>query len=54
MVSDRSLKDVDNAWSVYMVVDGANDASRLDGHHTHSKLASCHAFDLKAKVNRFQ
>jgi hypothetical protein len=52
MVSDRSLQDVDGAWSVFMVVNRAEDASRLDGHHTHSKLAPCHAFDLRAKVNR--
>src|SRR5512147_2157130 len=52
MVSDRSLQYVDGAWSVFMVVDRAEDASRLDGHHTHSKLAPCHALDLRAKVNR--
>src|SRR5512139_3648346 len=52
MVSDRSLQDVDGAWSAFMVVNRAKDASRLDGHHTHSKLAPCHALDLRAKVNR--
>ena len=52
MVSDRSLQYVDDAWSVFMVVNRAEDASRLDGHHTHSKLAPCHALDLRAKVNR--
>src|SRR5919205_2836371 len=52
MVSDRSLQYVDDAWSVLMVVNRAEDASRLDGHHTHSKLAPCHALDLRAKVNR--
>jgi predicted nuclease of predicted toxin-antitoxin system len=52
MVGDRSLQYVDDSWSVFMVVDRAEDASRLDGHHTHSKLAPCHALDLKAKVNR--
>jgi hypothetical protein len=52
MVSDRSLQDVDDAWSVFMVVNRAEDASRLDGHHTHSKLAPGHALDLRAKVNR--
>src|SRR4029453_9518331 len=52
MVSDRSLHYVDGAWSVVMVVHRAEDASRLDGHHTHSKLAPCHALDLRAKVNR--
>src|SRR5512142_2609061 len=51
MVSDRSLQYVDGAWSVSMVVNRAEDASRLDGHHTHSKLAACHALDLRAKVN---
>ena len=50
MVSDRSLQYVDGAWSVFMVVNRAEDASRLDGHHTHSKLAPCHALDLRAKV----
>jgi hypothetical protein len=35
-----------------MVVNRAEDASRLDGHHTHSKFAPCHALDLRAKVNR--
>src|SRR5437868_5723061 len=52
MVSDRSLQYVDGAWSVFVVVNRAEDASRLDGHHTHSKLASCHTVDLRAKVNR--
>src|SRR5665647_2291411 len=52
MVSDRSLQYVDGAWSVFMVVNRAEDASGLDGHHTHSKLAPCHALDLRAKVNR--
>src|SRR6476619_6044686 len=52
MVSDRSLQDIDGAWSVFIVVNRAEDASRLDGHHTHSKLAACHALDLRAKVNR--
>src|SRR5512142_1124219 len=52
MVGDRSLQYVDDAWPVFMVVDGAEDACRLDGHHTHSKLAPCHALDLRAEVNR--
>src|SRR4249920_1492505 len=52
MVSDRSLQYVDHAWSVLMVVDRAEDASRLDGHHTHSKSAPCHALDLRAEVDR--
>ena len=52
MVSDRSLQYVDDAWSVVMVVHRAEDATRLDGHHTHSKLAPRHALDLRAKVNR--
>jgi hypothetical protein len=52
MVSDRALQHVDGAWSVFMVVNRAEDASRLDGHHTHSKLASCHTLDLRTKVNR--
>src|SRR2546421_3913217 len=49
MVSDRSLQYVDDAWSVSMVVNGTEDASRLDGHLTHPKLAPCHALDLRAK-----
>src|SRR5512144_2509729 len=52
MVSDGYLQYVDGAWSVFMVVNRAEDASRLDGHHTHSKLAPCHARDLGAEVNR--
>src|SRR5512138_623786 len=52
MVGDRSLQYVDGAWSVSMVVNRAEDASRVDGHHTHSKLAPCHALDLGAEVNR--
>jgi hypothetical protein len=51
MVSDRSLQYVNDTWSVFMVMNRAEDASRLDGHHTHSKLAPCHALDLKTKVN---
>src|SRR5512146_2051819 len=54
MVSDRSLQYVDGARSVLMVVKRADDAARLDGHHAHSKLAPCHALDLRAKVNRGQ
>jgi hypothetical protein len=46
------LQYVDNAWSVLMVVNRAEDASGLDGHQTHSELASCHDRDLGAKVNR--
>src|SRR5512141_2238682 len=52
IVSDRSLQYVDAAWSAFMVVNRAEDASRLEGHHTHSKLAPCHALDLRAKVDR--
>src|SRR6266567_950012 len=52
MVSDRSLQYVDDAWSVFMVVNRTEDASSLDGHLTDSKLAPCHALDLRAKVNR--
>src|SRR6185312_15164290 len=54
MVRDRSLEDVDDAWSVLMVVNRAEDASGLDGHHAHAKLAPCHALDLRAKVDRCQ
>src|SRR6185437_10228908 len=49
MISDRSLQYVDGAWSVFMVVNRAEDAARLNGHHTHSKLAPGHALDLRAK-----
>src|SRR5271157_2060653 len=52
MVSDRSLQYVDHARPVFMVVNRAEDASRFEGHHTHSKLAPCHALDFRAKVNR--
>src|SRR5579862_525646 len=51
MVGDRSLQDVDDAWSAFMVVNRAEDSSRLDRHHSHSKLAPCHALELRAKVN---
>jgi hypothetical protein len=51
MVSDRPLQYIDDTWSVFMVMHRAEDASRLDGHHTHSKLAPCHTIDFKAKVN---
>jgi hypothetical protein len=34
-----------------MIVDRAEHASRLDGHHTHSQLATCHALDFGTKVN---
>src|SRR4051794_19125983 len=54
MVSDRSLQYVDDAWSVFVIVNRTEDASGLDGHHTHTKLPPCHAFDLRAKVNRCQ
>src|SRR5258708_27996949 len=52
MISDRSLQYVDGAWSVFMVVNRATDASRLERHPTRSKLPPCHALDLRAKVNR--
>jgi hypothetical protein len=52
MVRDRSFQDVDDAGSAFMVVNRAEDASRLDGNHPHSQLAPCHALDLRAKVNR--
>ncbi|CAK6693904.1 hypothetical protein ICNINCKA_01515 [Synechococcus sp. CBW1107] len=52
MISDRSLQNVDDSWPVFMVVHRAEDASRLNGDHPHSKLAPGHALDLRAKVNR--
>ena len=52
VVSDYSLQDEDDAGSVFMVVKRAEDASGFDGHHSHPKLAACHAFDLRTKVNR--
>jgi len=39
MVSDRSLQYVDDAWSASVVVNRTEDASRLDGDHSHSTLA---------------
>src|SRR5450759_4974905 len=54
MVSDRSLQDVDGARSALVVVNRSEDASGLDGHETHSKLAPFHALDLAGKVNRCQ
>jgi hypothetical protein len=54
MVGDRSLQDVDGAWSAFVVVDRAEDASRLEGHQTHPKLAPRHTLDLRAKVDRCQ
>ncbi len=53
MVSDRSLQYVDYSWSAFMVVNWAEYSSGLDSHHTHSKLASLHTLDFRAKVNRF-
>ena len=52
MIGDCSLPYEDNAWPVFVVVNRAEDASRLDRHQTHAKLAPCHALDLRAKVNR--
>jgi hypothetical protein len=52
MVSDRPLQYIDHARPVFMVVNRADDASRFDGEHTHSKLAPCHALDFRAKVER--
>jgi hypothetical protein len=52
MVSDRSLQDINGAGSALVVVNRAEDASRLEGHHARSKLAPDHALDLWAKVNR--
>ena len=52
MIGDRTLQDVYGAWSTDMVVNWAEDASRLDCHCTHSKLAPCHALDLRPEINR--
>jgi hypothetical protein len=52
MVSDRSLQDVDDAWSVLVVMDRAEDGPGLEGEHTHSKLPPRDTFDLRAKVDR--
>src|SRR5919112_5140797 len=52
MVGDRPLQYVDDARSAFMVVNRAEDASGLDGHHTHPELAPRHALDLGAEVNR--
>jgi hypothetical protein len=54
VVRDRPLQDVDDAWSVLVVVNRAEDGSGLHGEHAHSKLATRHAFDLRAKVNGCQ
>jgi hypothetical protein len=35
-----------------MVVERAEDCSRLEGEQTHSQLASFHALDLGAEVDR--
>ncbi len=51
MVSDRPLQYVNGTRSVFVVMNRAEDASRLDSYHTHSKLTPCHALDLRAKVN---
>jgi len=52
MVSDRSLQYVDGAWSVFMVVNRAEDASRLERSPFASEVGALHALDLRAKVNR--
>ena len=52
MVGDGSLEYVNHARPVFMVVDWAEDGSRIEGEHTHSELAPCHALDLRAKVER--
>ena len=52
MVGDRSLQDEDDARPARVVVDRTEDPARFDGHHAHAKLASCHALDLTAEVNR--
>jgi hypothetical protein len=52
MISDRALQYVDDAWSAYVVVNRAEHGTRLECEHAHSQLASCHALDLRAKVNR--
>src|SRR5437588_11656450 len=50
MVGDRSLQDVNGAWSALVVVNRAEDASRLEGHLTHSKLTPRHALDLRTEI----
>jgi hypothetical protein len=54
MVRDRPFQYVDDAGSVFVVVNRAEDAPWFDGHHAHSQLAPCHALDFRAKVNRRQ
>ena len=51
MVGDRSLQDEDDPRSAPMVVDRAEDASRLDGHHPHPKLVPGHALDLAIEID---
>lgn len=52
MIGDRSLKDVDEARPVPVVVNRAEDAAGLDGHHAHAKFAPGHALDLRSQVDR--
>src|SRR5690242_10588930 len=51
VVGDRSLEDIDDAWSVLVVVNRSEHSARVNGHHPHSKLASRHALDLRAEVD---
>ena len=53
VVSDRSLQYVDDAWSVFMVVNRAEDGSRLEGEYTQSRFTpweqSYRSFDEGAR-----
>jgi hypothetical protein len=51
MVGDRSLQHVDGSRSALVVMNWAEHASRLDGHHSHPKLTPFHALDLGAEIN---
>src|SRR5215212_9653664 len=51
MVSDGSLQDVHDPWSVLVVVHRTEDGARLEGEHPHSKVTARHAVDLRTKVN---
>ena len=52
MVGDHALQDVHGSRPANVVVNRAEDASGLDGHHPHAKLPAVHALDLGAKVDR--
>src|SRR3954463_77711 len=52
MVGDRSLQDVDRSGSPDVVVDGSEDAARLDRDHPGAEDAPRHAVHLPLEVDR--